>query len=414
MRYSVFVSYRREGGEGFAQMFSEKLQKKRYQVFYDIESIGAGLFDQKILHEIEQADVFLLILTKGALDRCSGEGDWVRTEIAHALGKGKPIIPLFFRGFEFPEKLPEDIEKVALYNGVDIRDMNYFKFKFDQLCSMINQAAKAAQSTKIPAPTPQPPTKPAAQNVDASVASPAPFTQEKVQHADPRTKRGERCFRKGDYLLAAELGHSGALSWLDTNISSYRSQPAKSLFCSKRLTQMRTAYCQGRIRQYTFAYAKEETDLILSRADAMQKFQEAAQMGYIPAQMALADWYMEYPARHFNVPARNFLDKCSKKNPQMAFYWYSRAAEQGVGHAHCELGRLYMSGTGVKKDPKQAIHHFHIAAMKGDRDGQYHLGYCLEHGEGTPADRVQATHWYKLAAAQGHSGAQQALVKLIG
>ena len=137
-------------------------------------------------------------------------------------------------------------------------------------------------------------------------------------------------------------------------------------------------------------------------------------MGYIPAQMALADWYMEYPARHFNVPARNFLDKCSKKNPQMAFYWYSRAAEQGVGHAHCELGRLYMSGTGVKKDPKQAIHHFHIAAMKGDRDGQYHLGYCLERGEGTPADRVQATHWYKLAAAQGHSGAQQALVKLIG
>jgi exodeoxyribonuclease VII large subunit len=69
-------------------MFSEKLQKKRYQVFYDIESIGAGLFDQKILYEIEQADVFLLILTKGALDRCSSEGDWVRAEIASMSVRG--------------------------------------------------------------------------------------------------------------------------------------------------------------------------------------------------------------------------------------------------------------------------------------------------------------------------------------
>lgn len=147
VKKSVFISYRREGGEGFAQMFSEKLAKKRYHVFYDIESIGVGLFDERILQEIEQIDVFLLILTKGALDRCVNEGDWVRVEIAYALKLGKPIIPLFFRDFEFPKDLPADIAAVALYNGIDIRDMNFFETKFKQLCSMINDAAKAARTS---------------------------------------------------------------------------------------------------------------------------------------------------------------------------------------------------------------------------------------------------------------------------
>jgi len=42
MPYSVFIRYRREGGGVFARMFSEKLSKKQYEVFYDIESIGVG------------------------------------------------------------------------------------------------------------------------------------------------------------------------------------------------------------------------------------------------------------------------------------------------------------------------------------------------------------------------------------
>ena len=78
MGTSVFISYRRDGGEGFAQLLHDKLKKKGYHVFYDIESIGAEEFDTRILHAINQADVVLLVLSKGALDRCANEGDWVR------------------------------------------------------------------------------------------------------------------------------------------------------------------------------------------------------------------------------------------------------------------------------------------------------------------------------------------------
>ena len=142
MPHSVFISYRRDGGEGFAQMFHDRLRQKGFRVFYDIEALGVGEFDRKILREIERADVFLLILSKNALDRCANEGDWVRREIAHAMSLGKPIIPLFFRDFTFPSKLPAELSRLPYYNGVDIRDMNYLDAKLRQLCDMIREAVK--------------------------------------------------------------------------------------------------------------------------------------------------------------------------------------------------------------------------------------------------------------------------------
>lgn len=419
MRTSVFISYRREGGEGFAQMFSEKLTKKRYHVFYDIESIGAGLFDQRILQEIEQTDVFLLILTKNALDRCLNDGDWVRCEIAHALKMGKPIIPLFFRGFEFPEDLPADIEKVALYNGVDIRDMNFLDSKFKQLCTMINEAAKKSRTA---APVIR-------RTEEAAVSAPVVSAPEKAPDLAPNNKpmkdvdvwakKAERYYRKAKkgavryYLRAAELGHSGALKWLAEHIYEFRSLTAKGLFKNTQLARMREAYGRGRDARAYFARAEDNDSLIICWGEATRRMMKAAEMGYIPAQMAMGDWYARNHTYNFDTPARKFIYEYKKPDYQHAFYWFMQVAEQGVGAAHYELGRLFESGDGVNKNLKQAVHHYRLAAMKGDADGQYSLGRCLAEGKGVPVDRIQAAHWYKLAAAQGHTDAQSAQVGLI-
>lgn len=423
MGATVFISYRREGGEGFAQMFSEKLKKKRYRVFYDIESIGSGMFDERILREIEQTDVFLLILTRGALDRCIHEGDWVRREIAYALVLGKPIIPLFFRGFEFPTELPADIEKVALYNGVDIRDMNYLDSKLKQLCNMIDEAARDARSGVAAMQKPARPAAPKKQRAKKPATAVLPAMEETpaiapemgpVKDVSRCSKLAEWYYRRKKYLRAAELGHSGALKWLEKNNWQYKDTPAKEgLFLSPKLTAKRVAYCRGRGNQFHFSQAKDKTDFIHDRADSIRSFREAAEQGYIPAQMALADWYMEYNTVHFDVPAQNYIYHYSLKNAKMAFYWYMQAAEQGVGRAHFRLGELYERGQGVSQNLRQAVHHYRLAAMKGDPDGQYCLGRCLEKGLGVPADRAQAAHWYKLAAAQGQQDAQSALVGLI-
>ncbi|MBE6975145.1 MAG: toll/interleukin-1 receptor domain-containing protein [Ruminococcaceae bacterium] len=422
MGATVFISYRREGGEGFAQMFSEKLKKKRYRVFYDIESIGSGMFDERILREIEQTDVFLLILTRGALDRCIHEGDWVRREIAYALVLGKPIIPLFFRGFEFPTELPADIEKVALYNGVDIRDMNYLDSKLKQLCTMIDEAARDARSGVAAMQKPARPAAPKKQRAKKPATAVLPATEETpaiapemgpVKDVRCHSKLAEWYYRRGKYLLAAELGHSGALQWLEKNSSSYRGRPAEGKIGSKKRTEMREAYCRGRYCRHVFAEARDEDDAIIGFADTTKKFHEVAELGYIPAQMALADWYMHKNTGYLKGPAQAYFNLYRKVDPRQAFYWYMQAAEQGVGRAHFRLGELYEQGQGVSQNLRQAVHHYRLAAMKGDPDGQYCLGRCLEKGLGVPADRGQAAHWYKLAAAQGQRDAQSALVGLI-
>lgn len=314
MKYSVFISYRREGGEGFAQMFNEKLSKKRYRVFYDIESIGAGMFDQRILREIEQTDVFLLILTKDALDRCKNEGDWVRCEIAHALSQGKTIIPVFFRGFEFPVDLPAEIAQIKVYNGVDIRDMNFFDAKFKQLCSMIDAAAKMSRSSAIhreanpsnPA-TPTIQTKPTA----SSVALPLPEAKGNAALAreyyflaqKPRIfkkfiflKAKHVCMYKCDYyyLLAAELGHQEALRYIvDHKIATYKRNLSAFSYKDGSVNYARVKFLSVRSTINFFLYSSglDDTDRVLARGRIADELDELSLLGYVPAQMVLYHMY---------------------------------------------------------------------------------------------------------------------------
>ena len=192
MSHSVFISYRREGGEISAQMFYELLSAKGYRVFYDIESLGQGLFDENILREIEEAEVFLVILSKGALDRCVNEDDWVRREIAHAIRLNKEIIPLFFRGFEFPASLPENISKLPRYNGLDFTDMQFFNAKMDKLSKRIDEAAEKSRraATPAPAPTPKPAPAPAQKPTPAPKPAPAPKPTPKIPPNAVYAERG--------------------------------------------------------------------------------------------------------------------------------------------------------------------------------------------------------------------------------
>ena len=314
MKHSVFISYRREGGEGFAQMFSEKLSKKHYRVFYDIESIGAGMFDQRILREIEQTDVFLLILTKDALNRCKNEGDWVRCEITHALSLGKTIIPLFFRGFEFPENLPQDIARVALYNGIDIRDMNFFDTKFKQLCSMIDAAAKKSHSSAnhreakpSNSTTPAIQTKPAAPSVALSLPESkgnATLAREYYFLArKPRifkkfvfSKAKYVCMYKSDYyyLLAAELGHKEALQYIvDHKIPTYK--PNLSAFSyqdgSLNYTRVKFLAVRSTIHFFFSSESLDDSSRVIAYSKITNQLDELARLSYIPAQMVLYHLY---------------------------------------------------------------------------------------------------------------------------
>ncbi|MBR4864404.1 MAG: toll/interleukin-1 receptor domain-containing protein [Oscillospiraceae bacterium] len=134
--YQVFISYRRDGGEFLAGRISDQLSNSGYSVFYDVESMRAGAFDEQIYKAIDQCADVLLVLPPNGLDRCRDEGDWVRKEIAYALETGKNIIPMMMEGFVFPEELPENISALSRKEGVKV-DSHYFAAVLERTCALM-------------------------------------------------------------------------------------------------------------------------------------------------------------------------------------------------------------------------------------------------------------------------------------
>lgn len=117
-RNNIFISYRRDGGEYTARILHDKLTQLGYKLFYDIESMQSGDFNNKLYKVIEECDDFLVILSPGALDSLDNKEPWIIREIAYALKNNKNIIPIMLRNFEFPEHMPEEIEPLRYKNGL--------------------------------------------------------------------------------------------------------------------------------------------------------------------------------------------------------------------------------------------------------------------------------------------------------
>jgi hypothetical protein len=133
-RSDIFISYRRDGGDMVAMNLYQTLKRHRYRVFYDLEVLRAGNFDEELYNHIRSCKDFILILTPGSLDRCVYEDDWVRMEIAEALIRKKNIIPFMINGFTFPDYLPEDINEIRYLNGLSTQ-AEYFNESVKRLCS---------------------------------------------------------------------------------------------------------------------------------------------------------------------------------------------------------------------------------------------------------------------------------------
>ena len=145
MAKSIFLSYRRDGGEYMAQILYDRLLARGYDVFYDIESLKAGAFDRRLLKEIERCDCVIAILPKNGLDRCNDPEDWVRQELAYAFAIKKPLVPVMLRDFSFPEDLPEDIAELKLCHGLKFEDMSFLDAKVDKLIDLITSREESGE-----------------------------------------------------------------------------------------------------------------------------------------------------------------------------------------------------------------------------------------------------------------------------
>ena len=136
-KYDIFISYRRDGGYETAKHLFDLLRMEGYSVSFDIDTLGNGVFNKELYRRIDECKDFIVILSRGALDRCIEDStplevDWMRNELAYAIQQGKNIIPILGSDFVFPENLPQDIAKIQFYNGV-VYNRSYFDAMYNKL-----------------------------------------------------------------------------------------------------------------------------------------------------------------------------------------------------------------------------------------------------------------------------------------
>jgi hypothetical protein len=133
-RRSVFISYRRQLSWQLARLVYDNLERHRFDTFMDVENLDSGEFPTRILSQIEAREHFIVLLQPGSLDHIGEDGDWLRREIAHALARGRNVVPVTADGFELGRDptLPSDVAKLTEFNAVAIRP-DYFDAAMEKL-----------------------------------------------------------------------------------------------------------------------------------------------------------------------------------------------------------------------------------------------------------------------------------------
>jgi hypothetical protein len=137
-RLRIFVCYRRDDTRWVAGRLYDELSQ-RYspeQVFQDITAIRPGIrYTDQIQEEISRCDVLVVVMGEGWLSAADPQGrrrldsprDLVRLEIAAALQRGIPIIPVLVQRASMPAdvELPDDIADLTLYHACEVTDTRW-------------------------------------------------------------------------------------------------------------------------------------------------------------------------------------------------------------------------------------------------------------------------------------------------
>jgi hypothetical protein len=138
MPHRFFISYRRDDSAGHAGRISDQLGREfgLDALFMDVDAIPLGVnFIEVLREEVARCDVLLALIGPNWLNIHDQEGnrrldnpsDLVRIEIATALRRNIPVIPVLLDGARMPkaDQLPKDLEELAVRNGLDVRHTSF-------------------------------------------------------------------------------------------------------------------------------------------------------------------------------------------------------------------------------------------------------------------------------------------------
>lgn len=348
MRYQIFISYRREGGEHLAALLKDRLSRMGYKVFYDVESLRSGDFNAALLSVIEECEDMLVVLPPGGLDRCiSDEKDWVRREVVHALNCKKNVIPVKLRNFEFPEELPEQLKPLSKMNAVSA-DMEYFDAVLQRI-------------------------------VDQRLVS-------KLSAAEEEESRRIEDLRRQAENGSTEAKNELGIIYENGGLSVIRDEKMALQFYEE-------AYQSGSLAAgYNLGdvYEKCVADLTLLRdyGIKIEGIKTSGEMKETLMRRAY-DYYKEMADKDY-APALykmgNILEE--KKKFEEAFSYYERAQEQKYLPALNALGWMYRNGIGTKKDMEKAGDMYREASDAGYPAAIYNYANTIAERDAEQAMRL--------------------------
>ena len=130
--YDIFISYRRSSYDT-ANLIATRLRAAGYSVFFDMETLRSGKFNEQLFDVIDHCKDFVLVLPPDALERCVNMDDWVRLEVTRAMAGKKNIVPVMLNGFVWPDPMPVGMEELANYQALTATSTEYFDMAMERL-----------------------------------------------------------------------------------------------------------------------------------------------------------------------------------------------------------------------------------------------------------------------------------------
>jgi hypothetical protein len=168
--HAIFISYRRGDSEGESGRLFDDLVHRfgEHSVFMDVAGIAPGRDFRKAIEESVATCGALLavvgptwasVVDADANRRLDDPADFVRIEIANALTRDVPVIPVLVRGAKMPsaDELPADLRELAFRNAVEI---SHARWKADvsvlveALRGILDLEPPATAMTQLSVPTP--------------------------------------------------------------------------------------------------------------------------------------------------------------------------------------------------------------------------------------------------------------------
>jgi TIR domain len=151
-RWGIFVSYRRSDSADVTGRICDQLKVLLgdVRVFRDVDSIALGRdFREAVSEAVGQCEVLLAIIGKEWLSGTGDDGkrrlddsnDYVHIEIASALKRGIPVVPVLVENAPMPRAadLPEPLRDLAFHNGTPVRPDPDFHHDVGRLGSQLKQ-----------------------------------------------------------------------------------------------------------------------------------------------------------------------------------------------------------------------------------------------------------------------------------